>query len=35
MGKNGGYILAPSNFMTQDIPMENIVAMLEVFKAQR
>ena len=34
VGKGGGYILAPSHEMTGDIPVENMVALLEVVKGQ-
>ena len=33
MKKSGGYIAAPTHALTHDIPPENIIAMLEVFKA--
>ncbi|MEG1520252.1 MAG: uroporphyrinogen decarboxylase family protein, partial [Clostridia bacterium] len=35
LSKNGGYIWAPTHALAFDIPNENIVAMLEVFKNQR
>jgi uroporphyrinogen decarboxylase len=34
MGKNGGYIAAPTHAMPGDIPLENILAMLDVFAHQ-
>jgi uroporphyrinogen decarboxylase len=34
MGKNGGYIAAPTHAMPGDIPLENILAMLDVFENQ-
>ena len=34
MAKNGGYILAPTHALPQDIPPENIIAMLEEFNNQ-
>jgi uroporphyrinogen decarboxylase len=34
MSKNGGYILAPTHALPQDIPPENIIAMLEEFNNQ-
>ena len=34
MGKNGGYILAPTHSVPGDVPPENIVAMLDAFKNQ-
>jgi uroporphyrinogen decarboxylase len=30
MGKDGGYILAPTHAVTDDIPVENVLAMVEV-----
>jgi uroporphyrinogen decarboxylase len=30
MSKNGGYILAPSQSIQGDVPVENIIALLEV-----
>lgn len=33
-GQQGGYVLAPSHAMPADVPPENIVAMMEVLKAQ-
>jgi uroporphyrinogen decarboxylase len=27
LGKGGGYILAPSHYMQNDIPLENVLAM--------
>lgn len=35
MGKEGGYIFAPSHSVTGDVPVENLVAMIEVLKAQQ
>lgn len=34
MGKGGGYIAAPTHAIPGDVPAENIIAMLEVFKNQ-
>ncbi|MCL2518464.1 MAG: uroporphyrinogen decarboxylase family protein [Oscillospiraceae bacterium] len=34
MGKNGGYIAAPTHAVPKDVPVENILAMLEVFQNQ-
>lgn len=34
MGKVGGYVLAPSHAVPHDVPPENLVAMVEEFKAQ-
>ncbi|MBN2852001.1 MAG: uroporphyrinogen decarboxylase [Clostridia bacterium] len=34
LGKNGGYIAAPTHAVPYDVPCENIVAMLDVFKNQ-
>lgn len=34
MKKNGGYIVAPTHSVPQDVPPENIMAMLEVFEHQ-
>lgn len=34
MGKNGGYIAGPTHSMPADIPLENILAMYEVFRNQ-
>lgn len=34
MGKNGGYIAAPTHAVPGDVPPENIAAMLEVFQNQ-
>lgn len=34
MGKNGGYIAAPTHAMPRDIPLENMLAMVEVFQSQ-
>lgn len=34
MGKNGGYIAAPTHAVPHDVPAENIDAMFEVFKNQ-
>ena len=35
MGQNGGYIAAPTHAMPGDIPLENILAMFEVFTNQQ
>lgn len=32
MGKGGGYILAPTHALPQDIPPENVLALLEIFQ---
>jgi uroporphyrinogen decarboxylase len=34
MGKNGGYIAAPTHAMPVDIPAENVVALIEAFQNQ-
>jgi len=34
LGKDGGYIIAPSHAMPGDIPLENILAMIEVVQNQ-
>lgn len=34
LGKGGGYICGPSHTLTPDIPMENIVRMMDVLKNQ-
>ena len=34
MRKGGGYILAPTHAIPQDVPPENVIAMLEEFRAQ-
>lgn len=34
LGENGGYIVAPTHAMANDIPTENILAFLEVVKNQ-
>lgn len=34
MGKNGGYIAAPTHAMPHDVPPQNVMAMLEVFENQ-
>lgn len=34
MRKGGGYILAPTHAVPQDVPPENVIAMLEAFKNQ-
>lgn len=34
MGKSGGYIPAPTHAVPGDVPPENVLAMLEVFKNQ-
>lgn len=33
LGKNGGLILAPSNTVQPDVPVENILALYETAKA--
>lgn len=35
LGKNGGYIVAPTHRVTGDTPLENVVAMIEAFKNQK
>jgi uroporphyrinogen-III decarboxylase len=35
MGREGGYIFAPSHSVTGDVPPENLVAMMELLKAQK
>lgn len=35
MRKGGGYILAPTHAIPQDVPPENVIAMLEEFRDQR
>lgn len=34
LGKNGGYIMAPTHTVIWDTPVENVLAMLDVFKKQ-
>lgn len=34
MGVNGGYIAAPTHKVPQDVPVENIIALIEVLKEQ-
>ena len=34
LGRNGGLIIEPSHTVTNDVPPENVVAMMEVLKAQ-
>jgi uroporphyrinogen decarboxylase len=34
MGKGGGYIVAPTHAITEDIPTENILAFLDVIQNQ-
>jgi len=34
MGSNGGYIVAPTHSMPNDIPTENIMAFLDVLQNQ-
>lgn len=34
LGRNGGYIVAPTHQITTDIPLENILAFIEVVKGQ-
>ena len=35
LGRDGGLILEPSHTVTNDVPPENVVAMMEVLKAQK
>jgi len=35
MGKNGGYIIAPTHAISGDVPIENILAFLEVVQNQK
>lgn len=35
LGKDGGYIAAPTHRVTGDVPIENVVAMIEAFKTQK
>lgn len=35
LGEHGGYVAAPTHSVPADVPVENIVAMLEVFEAYR
>jgi uroporphyrinogen decarboxylase len=35
MGKGGGYIVAPTHAVPGDVPPENVMAMIEVFKSMR
>jgi len=32
LGHDGGFIFAPSHAVTQDIPVENVLAMVDVVK---
>ncbi|MBQ8610277.1 MAG: hypothetical protein IJ412_01080 [Oscillospiraceae bacterium] len=32
MGRGGGYILAPTHALPQDVPPENVLALLEIFR---
>jgi uroporphyrinogen-III decarboxylase len=34
VGAGGGYILSPAHSVLADTPVQNIAAMIEVFKAQ-
>jgi len=34
IGADGGYILSPAHSVLADAPVQNIVAMIEVFKSQ-
>ena len=34
MGSRGGFIIAPSHAVPGDVPPENLLAMMEVLKAQ-
>ena len=34
LGKNGGYICAPTHQVTEDVPPENIMAMIETLKSE-
>jgi uroporphyrinogen decarboxylase len=35
LGKGGGYIIAPSQELMNDIPLENITAMVETIREER
>jgi hypothetical protein len=35
MGKGGGHIIAPSQEVMKDVPLPNIVALLETIVAER
>ena len=35
LGRNGGLIIEPSHAVTNDVPPENVVAMMDVLKAQK
>ena len=35
LGKGGGYIIAPSQEIMNDVPVENIKAMVQVIKEER
>jgi hypothetical protein len=35
MGKGGGHIIAPSQEVMKDVPLANIVALLETIVAER
>jgi uroporphyrinogen decarboxylase len=35
LGKGGGHIIAPSQEVMKDVPLANIVALLETIKAER
>jgi uroporphyrinogen decarboxylase len=34
LGRNGGYIVAPTHQITTDIPLENILAFVETVKEE-
>ena len=34
LGKNGGYLLAPAHAVQADVPMENILKLVEVMQNQ-
>ena len=34
LGENGGYVLAPAHAVQADVPLENIVALIEVMNNQ-
>ena len=35
MGKNGGYIAAPTHQVPADVPLENIIALADILKNQK
>ena len=35
MGKDGGYLLEPGITLQSDVPIENLVAMIEEMRTQR